>query len=121
MLKRLGFNTVVGIDPSESAVNIARSNDIAGINYIVSGGENIPCRDNQFDYVHCYTVLEHVESPANVISEAYRILKSGGKAYFGLPDYNHIFEGHYKVFLPLFLGKALSSLFLKMYGRPSGS
>jgi SAM-dependent methyltransferase len=43
-------------------------------------GEELPFDDASFDLVLCTQVLEHVEDPAAVLSEIYRVLRPGGAA-----------------------------------------
>ena len=120
LLKRLGFSHVVGIEPNHQAIKISNQYATDGVEYICSVAESINLKDGTFDYVHCYTVLEHVQTPLRVIHEIHRLLKPQGFSYIAMPNYNHIFEGHYKVILPLFLGKSVSSFLLSLYKRPKG-
>lgn len=41
---------------------------------------NIPLRDNQFDCIICYHVLEHIPDDRKAITELFRVLKPGGWA-----------------------------------------
>lgn len=41
--------------------------------------------DNSFDFVATTATLEHVTHPKKAISEIMRVLKPGGKAFFGIP------------------------------------
>lgn len=45
--------------------------------FIQADGENLPFEDNEFDYVVCTHVLEHVENPERFISEMCRVAKRG--------------------------------------------
>jgi SAM-dependent methyltransferase len=49
---------------------------------VVGVAEALPFDDAEFDYVHCYSVMEHVDDPWRVFGEAFRVLKSGGGFYF---------------------------------------
>jgi SAM-dependent methyltransferase len=40
-------------------------------------GENLPFKDNEFDYVICNHVLEHVDNPARFLQEQSRVAKRG--------------------------------------------
>ena len=45
----------------------------------------IPFGDNTFDSVVLDNVLEHIENPTNILSEAYRVLKDNGEILVGVP------------------------------------
>lgn len=45
--------------------------------FINAGGENLPFKDKEFDYVICNQVLEHVEDPDKFIREQNRVAKRG--------------------------------------------
>jgi SAM-dependent methyltransferase len=48
---------------------------------VVGSAESVPFGDESFDCVLCTQVLEHVEHPAAVVSEAHRVLRHGGTAF----------------------------------------
>ncbi len=47
--------------------------------------KRLPIESNSVDFVICSAVLEHVKEPDAVISEMYRVLKKGGKAWVDIP------------------------------------
>jgi SAM-dependent methyltransferase len=49
---------------------------------IAAVGERLPFGDQSFDVVICDNVVDHAESPAGIVAELVRILKSGGLLYF---------------------------------------
>jgi len=46
--------------------------------YYVGDAENLPFRDNSFDYVQLISTLTHVQNIQNTLGEAHRVLKEGG-------------------------------------------
>jgi SAM-dependent methyltransferase len=52
---------------------------------IVADIADLPFVDNSVDAIICEEVLEHVPNPKVVVSEMYRVLKSGGLAYVVVP------------------------------------
>jgi 2-polyprenyl-6-hydroxyphenyl methylase/3-demethylubiquinone-9 3-methyltransferase len=79
-IARMGFD-LTGIDPSKHSLQIASDHAKAGrlrIKYDIGTGEALPYRDNAFDIVLCFDVLEHVRDVPKVISEISRVLKPGG-------------------------------------------
>jgi len=45
-------------------------------------------KDEYFDVVNIWAVLEHVQDPLEVVSEAYRILRKGGALVFCVPNFD---------------------------------
>lgn len=70
----------IGIDPSGNMIKLARGR---GIQVIQGAGENLPFKDNTFDFVLIVVTLCFVENPVNVLSEARRVLKRGGRLVVG--------------------------------------
>ena len=75
-LKKIGVETVVGIEPSLKAIAAAssdcRDNLIAGE---FKGKDFLP---NSFDLICCFMTLEHVSHPKILVDEAFGLLKPGG-------------------------------------------
>lgn len=80
-------------------------------------GEEMPFSDESFDVVYSFQVLEHVSDPFKVLSESWRVLKSGGVLYCNAPNYTTFFEGHYN--LPWIPGipKSLARAYIRLWGR----
>lgn len=45
--------------------------------FVAADGESLPFTDEEFDYVFCCHVLEHVEDPVKFLSEIFRVGKRG--------------------------------------------
>jgi 2-polyprenyl-6-hydroxyphenyl methylase/3-demethylubiquinone-9 3-methyltransferase len=76
---------VIGVDPSRSSLNTARSHAIAtglSIDYRAGTGEKLPLEDCSVDIACCLDVLEHVNDVDGVISETARVLRTGGVYVF---------------------------------------
>jgi len=80
-------------------------------------GEHLPYADNCFDVVYSTSVLEHTQQPAQVIAEAIRVLKPGGKAIFNFPNYGSWWEGHYGILFPPYSPKWFFKIIVKLLGR----
>lgn len=53
---------------------------------LVSDVQCMPFRDEMFDFVICWHVIEHVPNPKKVLKEISRILKAGGVLVLGVPN-----------------------------------
>lgn len=105
MLQQLASEVLAATGISEEVVTCAE-------------GEHLPFGDELFDVVCSWNVLEHVRDPCEVIYEAYRVLKPGGRIVFNIPNYNSFWEGHYSLpWLPLFNWRPLGRFYLRVMGR----
>lgn len=84
---------IIGIDILKDSVEIA--NDLFGSNNLkfdTMDGEHLNFPPNTFDYVILMELLEHVNSPHNLLKDIYNILKPGGKIIISTPNSTSIKE-----------------------------
>jgi ubiquinone/menaquinone biosynthesis C-methylase UbiE len=92
--KNAGYNTK-GIEPSE----LAREQAIKNFNLSVSKNTNLDqFKENQFDSISMWHVLEHVPSINKTIEELNRILSEKGKVIIAVPNHKSWDAKHYKEF-----------------------
>ena len=119
---REGAN-VYAIEPNleASEISILKAENIGLDKKCVKNcySEDINFSDNTFDFVYCFTVLEHVNDVEKSISEMIRVAKKGGYIFIHTPDYRQMYEAHYKLPLPMFLPIFINRILLKLLGRPS--
>ncbi len=114
---------IYAIEPEPRALEIlylkAELHGIPKNRFKNSKAEQLPYKKNTFDFVYCYTVLEHVQDVAKSIAEMVRVCKVGGMIYIATPDYRFPYEGHYKVNRPGFSSKRLTQFLLWLQRRPT--
>lgn len=119
--KNLGAEEVVGIDIDDEVNETANLRmRLAGYEACCLHGvtEDIPFVENYFDYVHCFTVLEHVNDVRKSLPEMVRVTKGGGYIFIQAPSYLRPMERHYKIpYIPL-MPKKLAKIYLKLLKRP---
>lgn len=112
---------VYGIEPNNAAMDIlqlkAELHHIPAQRFQLATAEKIPHPENSFDFVYCYTVIEHVQDVEASIDDMLRVCKAGGIVYIQTPDYRFPYEGHYKINRLPFSPRWLTSLQLLLQGR----
>jgi 2-polyprenyl-6-hydroxyphenyl methylase/3-demethylubiquinone-9 3-methyltransferase len=79
----LKYESVFGLDASESSLEVAKSKDSTNkVQYISGNAYELPYETSSMDVVCAMDFLEHVERPADVVAECSRILKPGGIFFF---------------------------------------
>ncbi|MDH4468490.1 MAG: bifunctional 2-polyprenyl-6-hydroxyphenol methylase/3-demethylubiquinol 3-O-methyltransferase UbiG [Bacteriovoracaceae bacterium] len=74
---------VTGVDISQSSLDVAKKHDLTkSVQYIKGDVRKLPFEDESFDVVCAMDLLEHVNNPVEVVREASRVLRRGGKFYF---------------------------------------
>lgn len=112
--------TVVGIEPDAEAVMVAHAmaRDVhRNVTFVVAAGERLPCLDRVFDLIVCHTVIEHVRSPEDVVSEMARVLSPGGRIHLEAPNYLWPREPHLGIWCVPRFGKRTMRLLARLQGQ----
>lgn len=90
-----GARRVVGVDIDEPAVRTAQQLHARDdLEFRVSSTTELPIRDESVDTIFCYDVFEHVECPAPMLEQCFRVLKPGGRMLIGTWGWYHPFAPH---------------------------
>lgn len=82
------FRRVVGIDPSEEYLRVARENN-KQVEYVVGFGETFNLEE-KFDTITMNMLLEHVDNPIVLLKNCKNHLASGGRIIVQVPNANSI-------------------------------
>lgn len=82
-MAKLG-NRIVGLDISEIAMRKCKNRGLSGI--VCDIAEGLPFDNASFDMVFASEVLEHLNDTNFFLSEAYRVLRSGGTLLLSTPN-----------------------------------
>lgn len=77
-----------GVDISDNFIRRAKKGKGK---FAVFDGSLLPFESGYFDKVGCFTVLEHVENPYEILDEMCRVLKKNGKIIIGGPSFLRVF------------------------------
>ena len=105
--------SVVCVDSSPKMVEfgseLAKRNKIENLSYILGDIQEVPLEDGGFDIALLSQALHHAQSPERAISEAFRILKQGGRISI-LDLKEHTFEKARELYADTWLGFSERSL-----------
>lgn len=89
-----------GIDITPKNLEITRAHLSVfgyGSDLYVGDAENLPFKNNQFDFVYSFGVLHHTPNMEKAIQEVHRVLKPGGRCWIGLYNKNSLFYRGYLI------------------------
>ena len=75
----LGYDRVIRVDLNKTAPDIVISD---------FNNSSLPFPDNYADEIHCYHVLEHLQSPAKFLKEICRVAKPNADVFVAVPHYS---------------------------------
>jgi len=79
------LNVHFGIDPARQTLKIAHQR---GVKVALAVGENLPFKDEIFDYLMMIISLSFLKNPKRALLEANRVLRQEGKIIIGMVDKN---------------------------------
>ena len=87
LMKRWGATSVVGVDISGEAVDIANSAFATeGLEYIQHDAEQLPFDDVSFDMAVSLETIEHLDHPEKFLRELRRVVRAGGTIVVSCPN-----------------------------------
>jgi len=95
--KRYNLSKLYGIDVNQDYIEAAMQfKYYIGFegDFRAARGEILPFKDNKFDAILTFDVLEHVQNLEQTLWECHRVLRRGGKLLLVFPGYFHPFEHH---------------------------
>lgn len=87
------------------------------VDFKQGSAEHLPFAGDQFDFVNCAEVTEHVENPTLVCQEIYRVLKLHGYAYISFHNRWSIFDYHYHLWFINWLPRSWAEALLNRLGK----
>ena len=100
----LGAKSAIGVEISYTISKIGAdfaSKKSANAYFVTSVGEQLPFKDETFDIITSYDVLEHVQNPRLTLTECFRVLKYGGRMMVIFPPYYSPLGSHLSGYISL--------------------
>lgn len=112
-----GFSALTGVEPSRAAIEAADMNIKSSIREGMFSGADF--EQSSFSLISCFMTIEHVEDPAMLVRDCFRLLKPGGIMVVVAHDWrawNNRLLGHYSPIvdiehLQLFSRKSIVELY----------
>ena len=85
---------------------------------VVQGvAEKMPFENNSFDFINISELIEHVQSPEDLLKEVYRVLKPGGQVYISAPNRFSFKDQHFHLYFINWLPRFMSDVFISIFGK----
>jgi len=84
------YGEVTGLDPSKDAVQFCQETSPQKV--ILGNAEHLPFKDNHFDAIALFDVLEHIKNHEEAIQEVFRVLKKGGLCFITVPAFSFLWS-----------------------------
>lgn len=74
-----------GLDITPKMIEVGKSKNLQGVDFVVGDCENLPFEDNSFDAIICSNSFHHYPNPQDFFNSVQRVLRPGGRLI--LQDY----------------------------------
>ena len=78
--------TVIGMDLNYRSVEYAISKNIPKSSFIIADAQHLPFKQDVFDIIVCGEIIEHLQNPDKMVSDALKTLKPGGNVCISTPN-----------------------------------
>jgi len=112
------FQTAIGVDIDQEAVQYARKHSLSPrVHFLTADSMMLPFHNNSIDVIVCNHIYEHVPYADRMMDEIYRVLKEEGFCYFSAGTKYMIIEGHYGLPFLSWVSKRVAHLYLRITGK----
>jgi len=111
---------ITGVDPYNKCIedaNSTRKSLELPCNFIQASAEKLCFKNDVFDLVISYNVLEHVDHQKEMIKEFSRVLNPGGVLFLCVPNRYWILESHYRLPFLSWLPRSLADQAVRLAGK----
>lgn len=111
---------IIGLEKNDEYIKHANNLAAqANLRISVKSGvvEKLPFNDDKFLFINMSEVIEHVEYPNRVISEACRVLRKDGVVYMSVPNRFSLRDPHFHLYFVNWIPRYLSDYFIRVFGK----
>jgi len=110
--------TGLELNPEYIKITHEKAKELGVTVQVVEGvGEKLPFPDASFDFINISEVIEHVNDPAQMLSEAWRVLSPGGYAYLSVPNRFGWKDPHFHLYFVNWLPRSLAGTYISLRGK----
>ena len=89
----------------------------AAVSVTQGAAEQLPFADASFDFINMSEVFEHVDDPARVMHEVYRVLVTGGAAYVSVPNRFALRDPHFHIYGVNWVPRRYAARYLSLFKK----
>lgn len=86
------YGTVDNVDISDEAIKFMKEKGYKRLHKV--DGIDLPFKDETYDLICAFDVLEHIAAESSALKEWYRVLKPGGSMIITVPAYQWLWSNH---------------------------
>ncbi len=112
--------SIIGLEKNLDYIKItqekAKKNNL-NINLVQGEAENLPFKNNYFDFINCNEITEHINNPKKLLAECCRVLKNNGQMYVSFHNRFGIYDFHYHLWFINWLPRKLADKIIRIIGK----
>jgi uncharacterized protein (TIRG00374 family) len=79
-------NLIIGMDFNRNALLFAKRKELSHCEFIIADAQRLPFKKQTIDKIICAEIIEHLNTPEQLISESHRVLKYDGSIVITTPN-----------------------------------
>lgn len=110
----------IGIEVNHDKIRVAQDTAASlgvPLQIIYGVAEDMPFMDDTFDFANASEVTEHVNDPAEMMCEIYRVLKPSGVAYVSAHNRFGMYDTHFHVWGLGWMPRRVAEMYLGVLGK----
>jgi SAM-dependent methyltransferase len=106
----------IALDLRFSKKFLADKKNLDNLNLVIADAANLPFKNQTFDLVSQFSILEHVQNMQGALKEAFRVLRPEGKLLIQIPNRYFLFEQHSGLPMINFMPSSIRRILLEKLG-----
>jgi SAM-dependent methyltransferase len=109
--------TGIELNPEKVKRSAEKIAQFPNIRVVQGAGERLPFEDTSFEFVNLCELIEHVESPQQLLSEVLRILAPNGLVYMSVPNRFGLKDQHFNLYFLNWMPRSWGEVYISLTGK----